>query len=142
MAIKYSIEKHAVAFPSKLLAQNGGKHIYNIELATDTDNGNLVVKKDGSFDYDDVKINSGLNLFTFEGAVYRAESDGSAKVVLDNPFATDIPSVDVETDNYYYDITGSAVVVYDKSLNLVLYKDIPYSFSIDANVLRDRKSVV
>ena len=29
MAIKYEIEKHAVAFPSKLLAQNGGKHIYH-----------------------------------------------------------------------------------------------------------------
>ena len=28
--IKYSIEKHAVAFPSKLVAQNGGEHIYNI----------------------------------------------------------------------------------------------------------------
>ena len=27
--IKYSIEKHAVAFPSKLVAQNGGEHIYN-----------------------------------------------------------------------------------------------------------------
>ena len=121
------------------------KHVYimvtvsksteGTETMVYTDNGNLVVKKDGSFDYDDVKINSGLNLFIFEGAVYRAESDGSAKVVLDNPFATDIPSVDVETDNYYYDITDSAVVVYDKSLNLVLYKDIPYSYSIDANVL-------
>lgn len=27
MAIRYEIEKHAVAFPSKLLAQNGGKQI-------------------------------------------------------------------------------------------------------------------
>ena len=40
--IKYSIEKHAVAFPSKLVAQNGGEHIYNITLTSDTDNGNLV----------------------------------------------------------------------------------------------------
>ena len=30
MAIRYNIETHAVAFPSKLLAKNGGKHIYNI----------------------------------------------------------------------------------------------------------------
>ena len=30
MAIKYSIEKHAVAFPSKLVAQNGGEHIYSL----------------------------------------------------------------------------------------------------------------
>ena len=30
MAIKYSIDTHAICFPSKLLAQNGGKHILNI----------------------------------------------------------------------------------------------------------------
>ena len=46
MAIKYTIETHAVAFPSKLIAQNGGEHIYNIELTSDTDNGNLVAKGD------------------------------------------------------------------------------------------------
>lgn len=44
--IKYSIEKHAVAFPSKLVAQNGGEHIYNITLTSDTDNGNLVARGD------------------------------------------------------------------------------------------------
>lgn len=44
--INYKIDEHAVAFPSKLVAQNGGEHIYNIELETDTDNGNLVAKGD------------------------------------------------------------------------------------------------
>lgn len=28
-----TIAKHAVAFPSKVLARDGGKHIYNIQLA-------------------------------------------------------------------------------------------------------------
>ena len=46
MAINYEIAQHAVAFPSKLLASNGGEHIYNIELTTDTDNGNLIGKGD------------------------------------------------------------------------------------------------
>ena len=31
--IQVNIAKHAVAFPSKVLASNGGKHIYNIQLA-------------------------------------------------------------------------------------------------------------
>lgn len=31
--IQVSIAKHAVAFPSKTLASNGGRHIYNIHLA-------------------------------------------------------------------------------------------------------------
>ena len=46
MAISYQISKHAVAFPSKLVAQNGGEHIYNITLTSDTDNGNLVARGD------------------------------------------------------------------------------------------------
>ena len=31
--IQVNIAKHAVAFPSKVLARDGGKHIYNIQLA-------------------------------------------------------------------------------------------------------------
>ena len=30
--IQMTIAKHAVAFPSKVLARDGGKHIYNIQL--------------------------------------------------------------------------------------------------------------
>lgn len=44
MAIKYAIDKHAVAFPSKVLAREGGAHILNIELKEDTDNGWFVGK--------------------------------------------------------------------------------------------------
>ena len=44
--IKYTIEKHAVAFPSKVIARNGGEHIYNIQLTTATDNGAFVAKGD------------------------------------------------------------------------------------------------
>ena len=67
MAIKYEIAKHAVAFPSKLLAQNGGKHIYNIELATATDNGNLVAKGD----FIDLDLYEETAVTTFEGVVQK-----------------------------------------------------------------------
>ena len=43
--IKYAIDQHAVAFPSKVLASNGGKHIYNITLTEDVDNGWFIGKK-------------------------------------------------------------------------------------------------
>lgn len=46
MAINYTVTQHAEAYVSKLLAQNGGKHIYNIELSADRDNGNVVAKGD------------------------------------------------------------------------------------------------
>ena len=42
MAIKFEIEKHAYCFPTKVLAGNGGKHILNIELTADADNGSIV----------------------------------------------------------------------------------------------------
>lgn len=42
--IRCAIEKHAVAFPSKVLASNGGAHIFNITLKEDVDNGWFVGK--------------------------------------------------------------------------------------------------
>ena len=47
MAIKFDIEKHAYAFPTKVLAGNGGEHILNIELTDATDNG--VVMEVGAY---------------------------------------------------------------------------------------------
>lgn len=38
--------KHTVAESSKLLATIGGKHIYNIKIAQDMDNGTIVAKGD------------------------------------------------------------------------------------------------
>ena len=79
--IKYSIEKHAVAFPSKLLAQNGGKHIYNIELATDTDNGNLVAR--GAFI--DLDTYEEAAVKTFEGVIQKQAANGNWYVEVVNP---------------------------------------------------------
>lgn len=44
MAISYSIQKHATAGVSKLLATSGGAHIYNVTLTTAADNGNIIGK--------------------------------------------------------------------------------------------------
>jgi hypothetical protein len=49
--IKFTIEKHAYCFPTKVLAGNGGEHILNIELTSDADNGSIVSAGDyKSFD--------------------------------------------------------------------------------------------
>ena len=37
-----NMTKHAVAFPSKVLAGNMGAHIFNITLSTAADNGNII----------------------------------------------------------------------------------------------------
>lgn len=44
MAISYSIATFPIGFPTKVLAREGGKHIYNITLAEDTPNGVFVGK--------------------------------------------------------------------------------------------------
>lgn len=42
--IRYNIESHAAGFPSKVLATNGGAHIYNIVASEDVDNTFFVGK--------------------------------------------------------------------------------------------------
>ena len=72
---------HAVAFPSKLLAQNGGKHIYNVELATDTDNGNLVARGD----FIDLDLYEEGAVTTFEGVIQKKASNGNWYVEVVDP---------------------------------------------------------
>lgn len=42
--INYTIDQHATAFPSKVLSRDGGRHILNITLKADHDNGEFVGK--------------------------------------------------------------------------------------------------
>ena len=81
MAIKYNIEKHAVAFPSKLLAQNGGKHIYNILLATDTDNGNLVARGE----FIDLDLYEEAAVKNFAGVIQKQAANGNWYVEVTDP---------------------------------------------------------
>ena len=44
MAINITIAKHATVNASKMLAATGGKHIYNLVMDKDRDNGQIVAK--------------------------------------------------------------------------------------------------
>lgn len=81
MAIKYVIDTHAVAFPSKLVAQNGGEHIYNIELTSDTDNGNLVAKGD----FIDLDLYKEAAVTTFAGKIQKQAANGNWYVEVTDP---------------------------------------------------------
>lgn len=90
--INMNISQHAVAFPSKVLASNGGAHIFNITLTEDVDNGFFVAK----------------------GAWQELDRYAQAKVT---PETTAIGVVrDVAANgNYYVEITadlGAALFVY------------------------------
>ena len=79
--IRYEIEKHAVAFPSKLLAQTYGKHIYNIELASDTDNGNLVARGD----FLDLDLYAEAEVTEFAGIIRQQAANGNWYVEVVTP---------------------------------------------------------
>lgn len=81
MAIKFAIEEHAIAFPSKLVAQNGGEHIYNIELTSDTDNGNIVAKGD----FIDLDLYAEASVTEFEGVIQKQAANGNWYVEVVNP---------------------------------------------------------
>lgn len=115
MAIKYAIEEHAVAFPSKLVAQQGGEHIYNIELESDTDNGNLVAK--GEFVELDHYMEAEVT--TFEGVILDQAANGNWYVEVVNPgdalFVYNQPWISEEWTNKwkaeknFYNATGDLV---------------------------------
>lgn len=46
MSVKFEVAQHATGFPSRVLAREGGKHIYDVVANADTDNGNLVAVGD------------------------------------------------------------------------------------------------
>lgn len=81
MAIRYSIESHAIGFPSKVLAANGGKHIYNVKLTSDTDNGNFV----GRGDWLALDLYEETAATTFEGIVREVAANGNYYVEVVDP---------------------------------------------------------
>lgn len=42
MAYDINVTKHAVFFPSKILAENGGEHIFDVKLTSNMDNGTII----------------------------------------------------------------------------------------------------
>lgn len=81
MSFKYNVSKFPVAGTSKLLATQGGKHIFNILLSTDAWNGALVKKGAyGGFEYYAEDTAS-----TFEGIVIDQAANGNWYVEVTNP---------------------------------------------------------
>ena len=83
MAIRMSIENtHAVCFPSKLVAGNGGEHIVNLFLTADRDNG--TIRSIGAwkdFDrYTEANAPQG-----FAGKIVDVAADGNYYVQVDTP---------------------------------------------------------
>ena len=103
--IQLSIAKHTVAFPSKVLASNGGKHIYNIQLAEASgkyvDNGWFV----GKGDFVELDLYKAKAPTTFEGKVVAVASNGNYYVEVVNPgdalFVYNVPMIEETYNNNF-----------------------------------------
>ena len=81
--IRMSIENtHAVCFPSKLVAGNGGEHIVNLFLTADCDNG--VIRSIGAWkDYD--RYTEAAAPAGFAGKIVDQAADGNYYVQVETP---------------------------------------------------------
>ena len=103
--IQVNIAKHAVAFPSKVLASNGGKHIYNIQLAEAAekfvDNGWFV----GKGDFVELDLYKAKAPTSFEGTVVGTASNGNFYVEVTTPgdalFVYNVPMIEETYSNEY-----------------------------------------
>ena len=83
MTIGYSIAKHAVANPSNVLAAEGGEHIYNIKLSSDTDNGNLIAVDFTNWISFDLFGEAAVT--KFEGTIVQKMPNGNWLVLVTDP---------------------------------------------------------
>lgn len=91
-----SLTKHAVCFPSKVLAGSMGAHIYNITLTTDADNGNIIGR--GSYN-------------SFDNYAEAACPEGFTGLIVDQ----------AANGNWYVEVTavpstGEALLVYNSPI--------------------------
>lgn len=103
--IQVNIAKHAVAFPSKVLARDGGKHIYNIQLEEATsayvDNGWFV----GKGEFVELDLYKAVAPTEFEGKVVGVASNGNFYVEVVKPgdalFVYQVPMIEETYSNTF-----------------------------------------
>lgn len=104
MAYNMTIDKHAYAFQSKLLAGNGGEHIYNILLTADRDNGVIRGKGDWvSFDlYEEAAAPT-----AFAAKIVDQAADGNYYVEVTNAadaiLILEVPEMGIDYDARFTD---------------------------------------
>lgn len=72
---------HAMAFPSNVLAQKAGEHIYHVKLASNTDNGNLIAIGD----YVDLDYFEEATVSSFAGEIVKKMPNGNWLVLVTTP---------------------------------------------------------
>lgn len=117
MAIDISTTKHAVSFPSRLVAGYGGGHIYDIVLTTAADNGNLV----GRGNYIKLGTYAEAAAPTFAGKIVEHASNGNWYVevtaatdalLVHMPAISPYPEKKLSVESVFYNAAGDVVKAY------------------------------
>ena len=103
--LQITIAKHAVAFPSKVLASKGGKHIFNIQLAEASDkfvdNGWFVARNA----FIELDLYSAKAPTTFKGKVVGVAANGNYYVEVVDPgdalFVYQVPMIEETYNNTF-----------------------------------------
>ena len=81
MHINWSVDSHATALPSNVLAQDYGAHIFNIKLSANCDNGNLVA----AGDWESFDVFTEAAVTTFAGKIVQKMPNGNWLVLVTDP---------------------------------------------------------
>lgn len=119
MAVSYTIAQHDVAFPSKVLAREGGRHILNIKLKEDCDQGWICGK--GAFVELDLYDQAAPTTLT--GTVLGKAANGNWYVEIASAsnafFVYNVPMIETEYNNNFlkesnfYNKQGDVVRAYE-----------------------------
>lgn len=118
MAVKRSYTNHAIAFPTKVLAAEGGEHILNVVLDKDRDNGEMVEIDEcnglDNYSIKDTTSATGEVIHIADNGMAMIEITSTAEVVfiyMDpiNPYAATRAD---KNDHYFYNEKGDVVKGY------------------------------
>lgn len=116
--IRYTIEKHIVAFPSKIAASAGSPHIYNIRLTEDHDNGTLVGRGDWvAFDeYEETTAPTFAGIIREQAAngnwYVEVTADTEALFVYDSPIISEDYNSEFKKESNFFNEAGNTVMAY------------------------------
>lgn len=113
MAIKYEITKHGCAFPTNVLAGNGGEHIYNLVMDKDRANGEAVaIQEWEGMQKFSVKEPTGLKAVVLEQAAngnwyVRITEPGDAIIIRTVPVTEEQYSKSFQDEANFYNAKDS-----------------------------------
>ncbi len=108
MSIKITVEKHGVAFPTDVLAGNGGEHIYSLLMDKDRSNGEVVaVDAWQGMQYFSVKAPTGFAAEVLEQAAngnwyVRVTTAGDAVIIRSVPMIEEEYTKDIQAEANFY----------------------------------------